>query len=106
MAVGGTETHRRSLESARRRWRHRRPDRRRHTPARRRVSGSSYLSSDDFRVHFGLGDVATVDHVEIHWPSGAVEQLKLSAVDRIVTMEEGKGMSTDLCRDCGAGKSR
>lgn len=55
-------------------------------------------------MHFGLGDVATVDHVEIHWPSGAAEQLKLSAVDGIVTMEEGKGMSTDLCRDCGAGK--
>jgi hypothetical protein len=70
------------------------------------LSGGSYLSSNDFRVHFGLGDVATVDHVEIHWPSGAVEQLKLSAVDRILTVEEGKGVIADFCRDCNAGKSQ
>jgi len=67
------------------------------------LSGGSYLSSNDFRVHFGLGDATTVDNVEIHWPSGAVEQLKLSAVDRILTVEEGKGITGDLCRDCGAG---
>lgn len=60
------------------------------------LSGGSYLSSNDFRVHFGLGDVTTVDRVEIHWPSGAVEQLKLPAVDRILTVEEGKGISGDL----------
>lgn len=65
------------------------------------LSGGSYLSSNDFRVHFGLGDVTAIDHVEIHWLSGAVEQLKLSAVDRILTVEEGKGVIADLCRDCG-----
>jgi hypothetical protein len=70
------------------------------------LSGGSYLSSNDFRVHFGLGDAATVDHIEIHWPSGAVEQLKLSAVDRILTVEEGKGVTGDFCRDCSAGKSQ
>jgi hypothetical protein len=64
------------------------------------LSGGSYLSSNDFRVHFGLGDVGAVDHVEIHWPSGAVEQLKRSAVDRILTVEEGKGITGDACRDC------
>jgi hypothetical protein len=63
------------------------------------LSGGSYLSSNDFRVHFGLGDVASVDHVEIHWPSGAQEQLKLSAVDRILTVEEGKGVSVDQSRE-------
>ena len=62
------------------------------------LSGGSYLSSNDFRLHFGLGDAATVDHVEIHWPSGAVEQLKLPAVDRILTVEEGKGVTANLCR--------
>ena len=55
------------------------------------LSGGSYLSSNDFRLHFGLGDATAVDNVEIHWPSGAVEQLKVSAVDRILTVEEGKG---------------
>jgi len=70
------------------------------------LSGGSYLSSNDFRVHFGLSDVSTVDRVEIHWPSGSVEQLKLSAVDRIVTVEEGKGVRADLCRDCSTGKGQ
>jgi len=55
------------------------------------LSGGSYLSSNDFRVHFGLGDATTVDNVEIHWPSGTVEQFKVTAVDRILTVEEGKG---------------
>jgi hypothetical protein len=40
--------------------------------------------------------VATIDQVEIHWPSGAVEQVKLSGVDRILTVEEGKGIIADL----------
>jgi len=70
------------------------------------LSGGSYLSSNDFRVHFGMSDVSTVDRVEIHWPSGSVEQLKLSAVDRIVTVEEGKGVRADLCRDCSTGKGQ
>jgi enediyne biosynthesis protein E4 len=69
------------------------------------LSGGSYLSSNDFRVHFGLGDATTVDNVEIHWPSGAVEEVKISAVDRILTVSEGKGITADFCSGCGAGKS-
>jgi enediyne biosynthesis protein E4 len=68
------------------------------------LSGGSYLSSNDLRVHFGLGDSSTVDNIEIHWPSGAMEQVKLSAVDRIFTIEEGKGVTAEFCRDCSAGK--
>ena len=34
------------------------------------LSGGSYVSSNDPRVHFGLGDADKVDAVEIHWPSG------------------------------------
>jgi hypothetical protein len=64
------------------------------------LSGGSYLSSNDFRVHFGLGDSASVDGVEIHWPGGAVEQVKLSSVDRILTVTEGKGVTAEFCRDC------
>jgi len=65
------------------------------------LSGGSYLSSNDFRVHFGLGDSVNVDAVEVHWPSGAVEQVKLSSVDRIFTLTEGKGVTAEFCRDCG-----
>jgi hypothetical protein len=56
------------------------------------MSGGSYESSNDQRPHFGLGDVTTLDKVEIHWPSGAVEQVKIPAVDRIYAIEEGKGV--------------
>ncbi|MDE3188064.1 MAG: CRTAC1 family protein [Acidobacteriota bacterium] len=57
------------------------------------LSGGSYLSSNDMRVHFGLGAATRVDSVEIHWPSGAKETLKLTAVDRIFTVSEGKGIT-------------
>lgn len=64
------------------------------------LSGGSYLSSNDQRVHFGLGDTAKVDQVEIHWPSGAVEKLDLPKVDRIYTVQEGKGIVGELCVAC------
>jgi len=68
------------------------------------LSGGSYLSSNDFRLHFGLGDSTTIDAIEIHWPSGEVEQRKLSSVDRIFTVTEGKGVTAEFCRDCPARK--
>ncbi len=55
-------------------------------------SGGSYASSSDQRLHFGLGAATKVDRVEIHWPSGAKEQITLQAVDRIYTVVEGKGI--------------
>jgi hypothetical protein len=61
------------------------------------LSGGSYLSSNDMRVHFGLGDADKVDAVEIHWPSGQVEKLNLTAADCIFTVEEGKGVTDELC---------
>jgi hypothetical protein len=39
-------------------------------------------------VHFGLGADATVDLVEIRWPSGKVQQLKNVAVDRVLRVSE------------------
>ena len=68
------------------------------------LSGGSYLSSSDLRVHFGLGDAATVDQVEIHWPGGSVEKLRLPSVDRIFTVEQGKGVTGQLCALCGKAK--
>ena len=64
------------------------------------LSGGSYESSNDPRVHFGLGSATHVDSVEIHWPSGSVERLKLPAVDRIFTIQEGKGIVGELCTAC------
>jgi hypothetical protein len=64
------------------------------------LSGGSYLSSNDFRVHFGLGDAGKVQELEIHWPSGMVEKLKLPAVDRIFTVQEGEGVTGYDCSAC------
>jgi len=61
------------------------------------LSGGSYLSSNDMRVHFGLGNTDKVDQVEIHWPSGTIEKMKLPAVDRIYTITEGKGITGAMC---------
>jgi len=54
------------------------------------ISGGSYASSNDFRLHFGLGSIAKVDGVEIHWPSGNVQHLDLPKVDCFFTIVEGK----------------
>jgi enediyne biosynthesis protein E4 len=64
------------------------------------LSGGSYMSSNDQRVHFGLGDATTVDKLEIHWPGGAVEDVHLPSVDRILTIEQGKGITSELCVAC------
>ncbi len=54
-------------------------------------SGGSFESTSDMRPHFGLGAATSVDAVEVHWPSGAVEQFSVPGVDRIETLAEGKG---------------
>ena len=56
------------------------------------VSGGSYASSHDERLHFGLGGATAVDKVEIHWPDHVVENVALGSVDRFFTIEEGKGV--------------
>ena len=61
------------------------------------MSGGSYISSNDQRPHFGLGDATDAGTAEIHWPSGAKESIKLPAVDRIYTVTEAKGITGALC---------
>jgi enediyne biosynthesis protein E4 len=56
------------------------------------MSGGSFESSNDQRLHFGLGQSTAVDGVEIHWPGGVVEQVSLPSVDRFFVIEQGKGI--------------
>ncbi len=49
---------------------------------------AGYASSSAGPIHFGLGAAKTVDSVEIHWPSGIVQELKNVAADRIVKVRE------------------
>ena len=50
------------------------------------ISGGSYLSSNDPRPHFGLGQATKIDDIEIHWPDGKVEHVTVPGIDRIVTI--------------------
>ena len=54
--------------------------------------GASYLSQNDLRLHFGLGKAATMDSVEVLWPSGAMEKFQNVAADKIYTLVEGQGI--------------
>jgi len=61
------------------------------------LSSGSYISANDRRLHFGLGDSTDAGTAEIHWPSGAKQKIKIPAVDRIYTIEEGRGITGALC---------
>jgi enediyne biosynthesis protein E4 len=61
------------------------------------LSSGSFISSNDQRLHFGLGDSVDAGTAEIHWPSGKNEMVTLPAVDRIYTITEGKGITGALC---------
>jgi hypothetical protein len=56
------------------------------------MSGGSYLSQNDLRIHFGLGGHARLDKAEILWPGGAVETLTNLEADHFYTVREGKGV--------------
>jgi hypothetical protein len=54
------------------------------------LSQSSYLSCNDPRLHFGLGNFTTVN-IDVFWPSGLRESFKQVASNQLVTLKEGVG---------------
>jgi hypothetical protein len=56
-------------------------------------AGSSYLSTSDPRLHFGLAGDSVMDKVEIRWPNGNIETLKNVPADAIYTIVEGQGIT-------------
>jgi hypothetical protein len=57
------------------------------------VSGASYASQNDTRLHFGLGASTKVDKLEVKWPDGTLETVAVQGVDRVLTVTEGKGVT-------------
>jgi len=55
-------------------------------------SGASYLSSSDLRVHFGLGNAATIDRMELRWPGGQTDIVPNPPIDCVLVVQEGKGL--------------
>ncbi len=56
------------------------------------MSGSSYYSQNDPRLHFGLGASRKADSVEIRWPSGLEEKLTGVGANQMIVVQEGKGV--------------
>ena len=46
--------------------------------------GSSFQSSEDPRIHFGLGPAARFDAIEVRWPNGETTRLPGGEADRVV----------------------
>ena len=51
-------------------------------------TAGSYNSSNDKRVHFGLGSAEIVNTIELTWPSGIKQLLKNVRADQILTVTE------------------
>jgi hypothetical protein len=51
-------------------------------------NAASYLSSNDVRLHFGLGAARIVRSIEVRWPSGTRQTLKDVAVNQILAVQE------------------
>jgi hypothetical protein len=60
--------------------------------AREVASQSSYYSSNDPRLHFGLGAARKADQIDIRWPNGQTETLKDVPANRFITIKEGVGV--------------
>jgi len=56
------------------------------------MSGSSYMSQNDFRLHFGLGQAAQADLVKVRWPLGLVESFKNVNANQLLVVQEGHGI--------------
>jgi len=55
--------------------------------AREAQAGSSYLSSEDPRLHFGLGGAQRVEELIVRWPGGQETRLTDVATNRLVEVE-------------------
>ena len=55
-------------------------------------SGASYLSHNDLRAHFGLGQREAIDLLVVRWPSGLEERFENLSANRLVVLQEGEGI--------------
>jgi len=65
------------------------------TQAQAVLSQSSFFSSNDPRLHFGLGNANLAD-IDVYWPNGLHEAFKRIPSNRLVTIKEGVGLVPNL----------
>jgi len=58
--------------------------------------GGSYNSTNDARLHFGLGRDAVMSKVKVQWPSGLEQEFRNVAGDAIYEIVEGQAMKKTL----------
>lgn len=54
---------------------------------------TSFLSSNDPSVHFGLGNVERIERIEVDWPDGTSEIFPGVLVDQRVSLVQGTSAS-------------
>jgi hypothetical protein len=62
------------------------------------ISGGSFLSNNDPRLHFGLGTASKADKIDIEWADGTKESVTPKCVDQYLTVEQGKGITSAKCK--------
>jgi hypothetical protein len=67
------------------------------------MSGSSYYSQSDLRLHFGLGRTSAADVVDVAWPSGLKESFRDLPANHLFVIQEAKGIVER--RPLGRGRS-
>lgn len=64
----------------------------RHSQINEVMSGSSFMSQNDLRLHFGLGRAVQADLVEVRWPLGLLESFKNVDANQLLVVQEGHGI--------------
>jgi hypothetical protein len=59
-------------------------------------ASSGFASQSESGVHFGLGEAARIDRLEVKWPSGKIDRIPPPAVDRTVEIVEGSGRAVPV----------
>ena len=54
-------------------------------------SGGSFISQNDLRLHFGIGDATKIDRVDVGWPSGRAESFENLKANQVLVLQESKG---------------
>lgn len=57
-----------------------------------------YASSNDPRLHIGLGAAASVDSILVRWPDGTEERFPGGAVDRYLVVRQTRSVAADVRR--------
>jgi hypothetical protein len=65
---------------------------------REATCGGSYLSSQDPRVHIGMGDARRIDELKLQWPAGTHQRLGNLTAGHIYVISEEKGIDSQFTK--------